>query len=154
MRAARARLRGTEYGRHPFWSPDSRSLAFSTNMTLKKVEASGGPVQTLCNISNTILGGDWSPDGLVYFGIVGGVIYRVPQAGGEAVTVTKPDPAHAENWLEYPQILSDGRHLLYLSAAVGGGNSGIYLGSLDGKEKKRLVATRTSFRYAPPSGSG
>jgi WD40 repeat protein len=37
---------------------------------------------------------------------------------------------------------------------LGGGNGGIYLGSLDGKEKKRLVATRTSFRYAPPFGSG
>jgi hypothetical protein len=93
-------LRGTEYGRFPFWSPDSRSLAFFTSMTLKKVEASGGPVQTLCNSSNTILGGYWSPDGLIYFGIVGGVIYRVPQAGGEAVTVTKPDPARAEDFVD------------------------------------------------------
>jgi Tol biopolymer transport system component len=146
-------LRGTEYGRYPFWSPDSRTLGFSTSMTLKKVEASGGPVQTLCNISNSILRGDWSPDGLIYFGSVGGVIYRVPQAGGEAVTVTRPDPAHAEDLLADPQILPDGRHLLYLRAALGGRNGGIYLASLDGKEKKRLVATRTSFHYAPPSGS-
>jgi Tol biopolymer transport system component/predicted Ser/Thr protein kinase len=137
----------------PFWSPDSRFLAFVAQSTLlRKVDASGGPAQTLCNASNQITGGYWSRDGLIYFGTLGGGISRLRQAGGAPVVVTKPNPAHGEYGHTNPQV-PDGRHILYLSAA-GGGNGGIYLGSLDGKEKKRLVATMTSFSYAPPSGNG
>jgi eukaryotic-like serine/threonine-protein kinase len=40
---------GTEEAVSPFWSPDSRFLAFGIGNTLKKVEASGAsPPQTLC----------------------------------------------------------------------------------------------------------
>jgi serine/threonine protein kinase/Tol biopolymer transport system component len=146
-------LPGTEGARVPFWSPDSRFLAFAAQSTLlRKIDASGGPAQTLCSASNTIVGGYWSREGVIYFGTLGGGISSVPQAGADPVAVTKPDTAQAENWHAHPQVLPDGRHLLYLSAA-GGGNGGIYLGSLDGKEKKRLVAAMTSFSYAPPSGN-
>src|SRR5204862_2430680 len=45
-------LPGTEGdARFPFWSPDSRFLAFSAGGKLKKIEASGGPPQTLCSMS-------------------------------------------------------------------------------------------------------
>src|SRR5205823_1691542 len=45
-------LPGTENAVLPFWSPDSRFLAFFINGKLQKIEASGGPPQTLCNVSN------------------------------------------------------------------------------------------------------
>ena len=38
-------LPGTEGANFPFWSPDSRFLAFSAGGNLKKIEASGGPPQ-------------------------------------------------------------------------------------------------------------
>ena len=44
--AARA-LPGTEGAIHPFWSPDSRALAFFAQGKLKKIEVSGGPPQIL-----------------------------------------------------------------------------------------------------------
>jgi hypothetical protein len=56
-------LPGTDSGQYPFWSPDSRSIAFFTPGKLKRVEASGGPPQTLCDVPNTGIGGSWNPDG-------------------------------------------------------------------------------------------
>ena len=65
----------------------------------------------------------------------------MPQAGGDPVRVTRPDTTHGETQHFYPHILPDGRHYLYLIGFEARENSAIYLGSLDGKEKRRLVGT-------------
>jgi Tol biopolymer transport system component/predicted Ser/Thr protein kinase len=144
-------LSGTEDARFPFWSPDSRFLAFWSGYKLKKIDASGGPAETLCNTSN-IVGGDWNRDGTILVGASPGGISRAAQAGGDCVALTKPDNAHGETGHAHPQILPDGRHYLYLNVAAG--ESGIYLGSLDGNERKRLVSSSRTFGYAPPSEGG
>src|SRR5260370_2401901 len=46
---AAERLAGTEGGGLPFWSPDSRFVAFWAGDRLKKVDLSGGPVYTICD---------------------------------------------------------------------------------------------------------
>ncbi len=145
-------LPGTENGIFPFWSPDSRFLAYLAGGKLKKIDGSGGPPQTLCNVSATgPAPGDWNRDGVIFFsdGTLG--IFRVPQAGGDPVRVTRPDAAHSEVGHQFPHILPDGRHFLYLIKFAARENNAIYLGSLDGKEKKRLIGASTSFSYAPPS---
>ena len=43
-------LPGTEGGTSPFWSPDSRFLAFAAGNQVKKIDVSGGPPQTLCTV--------------------------------------------------------------------------------------------------------
>jgi len=151
-------LPGTEGGIFPFWSPDSRFLAFTSgDRKLKKIEVSSGPAQTLCSMFDTAstrpYAGDWTRDGAIFFGGPDGM-YRVPQAGGEPVRVTQADAAHGELYHAYPQILADGRHFLYLNVFAAPENNGIYLGSFDGKAKKRLVATTRGFRYAAPSEDG
>jgi hypothetical protein len=42
-------LAGTEGAQAPFWSPDSRFLAFFADDKLKKIDASGGPAVVLCD---------------------------------------------------------------------------------------------------------
>jgi len=68
------RLPGTEGASSPFWSPDSRYLAFAVQNQLKKIEISGGPVQTLCSLpAGTPAGsGAWNQDGEIVFGGRGG----------------------------------------------------------------------------------
>src|SRR5262249_43209569 len=40
----------------PTWSPDGRHLAFVAMGKLKRVDATGGPVQTVCDVTPTALG--------------------------------------------------------------------------------------------------
>ncbi|MBK8304684.1 MAG: PD40 domain-containing protein [Chloracidobacterium sp.] len=43
------RLNGTDEAQAAFWSPDSRSIAFTANDKLKKVDVGGGAVQVICD---------------------------------------------------------------------------------------------------------
>src|SRR6185436_18341453 len=42
-------LPGTEGCRPPFWSPDSRSLAFVADGKLKRISVAGGPARIICD---------------------------------------------------------------------------------------------------------
>ena len=59
-------LAGTEGASFPFWSPDSRSIAFFAGGKLKKVDTLGGAPEVLCNAAGG-RGGAWSPDGTILF---------------------------------------------------------------------------------------
>ncbi len=146
-------LPGTDGAAFPFWSPDSRFIGFFGVGKLKKVEASGGPPQTLCDVPNTGIGGSWSRDGVIVFGTNSTGLFRVPQAGGAAAPVTTLDASRGESFQGRPWFLPDGRHFLYYVNSTTE-NSGIFLGTLDGKDRKRLVAARQGAVYAPLSGSG
>jgi eukaryotic-like serine/threonine-protein kinase len=77
-------LTGTEGASFPFWSPDSRYLGFFAGEKLKKVDASGGPVQTLCDAPNG-RGGSWSRDGIIVFTPTPSApLLRISEAGGAA----------------------------------------------------------------------
>ena len=52
----------------PFWSPDSRYVAFGTDSKLKKMEAAGGPAQTLTAVAANVVGGLWTLEGKIVFG--------------------------------------------------------------------------------------
>jgi len=51
-------LSGTEGGFHPFWSPDSKSIAFFAGGKLKTITATGGPVRVLAD-AGANRGGAW-----------------------------------------------------------------------------------------------
>jgi len=73
-------LPGTENGDQPFWSADSRFLAFFAEGRLKKIAVAGGPAQTLVENTGVGVSGTWSGDGVVLFTRspgASGTIYRV-----------------------------------------------------------------------------
>ena len=129
-------LAGTEGALFPFWSPDGRNLGFFASGKLKKLDLASNTVETVATASGP---GSWNRDGVILFGNgPGGAIDRVAASGGAVSHVSVLDPKHGETYHQWPSFLPDGRHFLFMIA--GRDDSGIYVGSLDSQERKRLVA--------------
>jgi eukaryotic-like serine/threonine-protein kinase len=143
-----------------FWSPDSRFLAFaSSDQKLKKVAVAGGPPQTLCDASIAMVGGDWSPDGVILFVDANRGVMRVSEAGGMPRLLTSVDRARHEVGHVFPKFLPDGRHFLYIRDSTESGSGGIYVGSIDAKPaeqstKPLLVNDSYPEAYVPSGASG
>ena len=133
-----------------FWSPDSRSIGFFAGGKLKKIDASGGAPQTLCDAPDA-RGGTWNREGVILFNPAGSnqPLYRVSAAGGDPTPVTMLDKSQYETSHRWPYFLPDGRHFLYFIRGRSE-HTGIYLASLDSKETTQLVAASVNAVYAPP----
>jgi Tol biopolymer transport system component len=145
-------LRGTEDVQFlPFWSPDGRYVGFAVQGKLKKIEVSGGPAQTLCEVPGSITAGTWSRDGVILFSTAANGIFRVSQAGGVPVEVTKLDASLGEVAHMRPWFLPDGRHFLYVNRTATTVGWVIYIATLDGHQRHRLVDSVQAGAYAPPA---
>jgi serine/threonine-protein kinase len=100
-------LPGTESALDPFWSPDGTSLAFIADDKLKRVAASGGPVQTLCDAEDAF-GGSWSSENVIAFSGPNGLM-RVAAAGGVATPLTTVDQSRGELSHRWPFFLPGGQ---------------------------------------------
>lgn len=88
-------LAGTDEPTSPFWSPDSREVAFFSGGQLKKIDVSGGTAQTLFAASDAT-GGTWNRDGIILFTGPTGALFRVAATGGEPTPVTTLDVSQRE----------------------------------------------------------
>ncbi len=142
-------LPGTEGTRRPFWSPDSRYLAFIADGKLKKIDVTGGPPTKICD-APTGVDGSWSPEGVILFDGTGtDPIYRVPAAGGTPVVAVKADPEHKEIQVGWPEFLPDGRQYIYMVINQKAELNSYRIGSLDSKETKPFAPAQIMLVYAP-----
>src|SRR5437660_1068098 len=118
--AARS-IPGTEGATWPFWSPDSRFIAFFAEGKLKKVDAAGGPPLTVCDAKRG-RSGSWNRDGVVLFSPDSTVaVHRVSAGGGAATPVTRLDESKGETTHRWATFLPDGRHFLYMAGTHAAG---------------------------------
>ena len=133
----------------PFWSADSRYIAFSAGTKLKKVDASGGPVQTLCDIPGFVLGGFWTPDDRIVFALLRESLQQVSAAGGTPVPYTsKPEDGQTYS---FPSLLPDGKHYVYTAGELLTSSGGIYIASLGSgvtEQPKRILTDVSPAVYA------
>ena len=144
-------LAGTEGAVYPFWSPDSRSIAFFAAGKLLRLDVVGGAPQVLATAAGTSTGltGSWSTDGTILFlQVTPGRLWRVAAMGGEPMAATELDPPRQIGHRR-PQFLPDGRHFLFHAQGTSEA-AGIYLGSLDGGAPTRLTAADSGGVFLPP----
>jgi eukaryotic-like serine/threonine-protein kinase len=150
-----APLSGTEGAVSPFWSPDSRFVAFFSpgDGMLKKVAVTGGPAQTIC-AAQTDGGAAWGPDGTILFTQFLNGLYRVDAAGGTPAPATRIDKTRLEINHYWPEFLPDGRHFLYMATALEPSGlratPSVYVASLDSPETTLLTRTHSRMAYASP----
>ena len=145
-------LPGTEDAFAPFWSHNSRSLGFFADGKLKKIDASGGTVETLYSPVERGMGGTWNQDGIILFhGGRGKGIQRIPSTGGASTPVTALNENLGEFAHRWPFFLPDGNHFLYLAETRSSDQTDkVYLSSLDGNSPTLLLNSNSNAIYAAP----
>lgn len=135
----------------PFWSPDSRYIAFFSEGKLKKVLASGGPTMTICT-APAGRGGDWNKDDIILFSPTqSDVIHKVSAAGGESTPLTKLDSTYNDLTHRWVRFLPDQKHFIFYARTGGGSGSekdAICVGSLDSDEIIRLIPAKSNVEYS------
>jgi Tol biopolymer transport system component len=122
----------TEGARHPFWSPDGRSVAYFARGKLLKVAIDSGVPVEICAAVNP-MGGAWGSRGVIVFApntIYAGLL-RVAASGGTPEPATELDSARGENSHRWPVFLPDGIHFVYFVRSVAAERRGVYLARID-----------------------
>jgi Tol biopolymer transport system component len=143
-------LPGTEGAADPFWSPDSKSIAFWAAGKLQWTDLAAGPPVTICNGFVT-RGAAWGEDGQIVLGSVAGGLLRVPASGGTPLPLTRIDVSRGESTHRFPQILPGGR-LLYWAWADRPENVGVYVAPLAKPDERVFLLHTESAAIFAPSG--
>jgi Tol biopolymer transport system component len=145
------RLTGTEGAYRPFWSPDSRFIAFAAEDRMKRVDADTGTVQTICVCVTEMLGGTWGANNVIVFAPVNrSPLHRVSATGGTSEPLTALDATRNENSHRWPSFLPDGRHILYTARSDITRNTGVYLAEVGSDQRQWLIEAQSPAMYAPP----
>jgi serine/threonine protein kinase/Tol biopolymer transport system component len=142
-------LLGTDSGWFPFWSPDSRWVAFFAEGKLKKIDTQGGQPVTLADAPNA-RGGSWSANGVIVFAPnSSGPLQKISAAGGETTPATIVDEATGINH-RFPWFLPDGTHFLYEAEKRSGSGRRMNLpvGSLDSLASKIVGEADSNAAYS------
>jgi serine/threonine protein kinase len=140
-------LRHTAAKESPFWSPDSRHLAFFDGGKLKTIEVAGDHLpQTLTDVPRA-RGGDWGSTDVILFARDEG-LFRIERDGTGERAVTTLDREHGEISHTWPEFLPDGRTFLFLVRSTRPEYSGLYVGSLDSNARTRLTNDYSRAVYA------
>jgi eukaryotic-like serine/threonine-protein kinase len=148
------RLWDLETPRAPFFSPDGRRLGFFGLFgNLKRVSIDGGPASEVSRgVGGASRGASWGPDGNIIFATSdpGTGLLRVPEGGGEAEVLTRPDTAHGELDHFWPEILPGGRMVLFTVMAPGPIDTAqIALLNLETRTTKILLHGGTAAQFVP-----
>ncbi len=149
LRSATVRaLPGTEGAVIPFWSPDSREIAFFANGNLQRMNIDGGGAQVIAPAPSA-RGGTWGPgDVIVYAPSASGPLMKISAAGGTPTVATALDSTRGETAHRFPSFLPDGKHFLYVGIPGKNGRVDTRVTSLDESSGPVLVSSPNMATYA------
>jgi Tol biopolymer transport system component len=138
----------TDGAAFPFWSPDSRTVGFFAGERINRIDIETDSPKA---IGQAVVpaGGSWSRDGVILHPMVpDSPLFSVPAGGGPPTpTPGSALPTAREPGHRFPQFLPDGRRFLYFVVE----SKGVFLGSLDGPERRRLFDSDAAAVLAPPA---
>jgi DNA-binding SARP family transcriptional activator/Tol biopolymer transport system component len=147
-----AELPGTERAVSPFFSPDGKRVGFFANGALKIASLGGGPIVVITKRLDWSRGASWGPDGFIYASLsdFSGLARVLPEPGAVPQPFTQLDSTRRESNHQYPDVLPDGRGVVFTIAkgAVTGSTSSIGVADLETGSHKELVDGLYA-RYAP-----
>ncbi|HUL80281.1 MAG TPA: protein kinase [Vicinamibacteria bacterium] len=141
---------GSEGATSLFWSPDGRSIGFSVEGRLRRVEVAGGSPAPICDLpfGGPVIG-SWGHDTILLASTFHGVIYTVsPDGGGPPTVLIRCDPGRGETRVVWPYFLPDGKTFLYVAGRKDGTGE-LMMASLGGPP--RAIGPITSrVEYSDP----
>jgi eukaryotic-like serine/threonine-protein kinase len=148
-------LPGTEGARYSFWSPDGRSLGFTTeSREVKRIELAGGAPRTLAT-ANGAFNGTWGRQGdiLTYIGGngEGSPIVRMAASGGLLTPATRLDEKADEKSHRFPYFLPDGKHFLFYVYRSDESHNSVELSTLGSFDRKKVLEGTSAAMYARDS---
>jgi serine/threonine-protein kinase len=142
-------LAGTEGAASVFFSPDGEWIGYfdSFEKKLKKVPVGGGVPMVVCEC-NDFYGGSWGANDIIVVSLGKIGLWSISASGNGLRQLTIPDPNRSEYAHYWPQILPDGKQILFTTARYGGLNEyefGVY--SLDTGKRKLLYKGGSNARH-------
>ncbi len=148
-------LLGTEGAISPFFSPDGEWIGYVDHFQrkLKKVSIKGGEPVILAD-SVHFRGGSWGADETIIFTpaagtTTGGGLWRISASGEGLEELTVTNPNNGETAHIWPQILPNGRSVLFTSIRVNGSENQFELYSLNTGQRRSILKGGTYARYVP-----
>ena len=128
-------IAGTEGStQQPFFSPDGKWVGYFSvdDHQIKKISIDGGAPVTLCAVSQ-LVGASWNEDNTIVYGQFPGDMMQISAKGGTPESFVKG----GGNFLFFPQVLPDGKRVIYTST-TGGADYHIRVMSIKSGQSKRL----------------
>ncbi|MEE8350438.1 MAG: hypothetical protein V3R94_12760, partial [Acidobacteriota bacterium] len=139
---------GTESASSPFFSPDGQWLGFFADAKLEKVSMSGGAPVIVSNVASPFAAASWGADDtIVLTAFSNSALFQVSADGGALQALTTLDSKNGESDHASPQVLPDGKTVLFTVQSVG--NSQIVVQSLETEERRVVLERAIGARYVP-----
>ncbi len=140
-----------------FWAPDSETIGFYANGSVKKIGRSGGVPQVVCNVPGIAVGGAWNERGDVVVGSPAGLM-RCAADGGTPLPLTSVRETSSPTVHFFPTFLPNGQHLLYLQVSRSDPSAnGLYVADLNlapaQQNPTRVLDTGFGAEYVAGAGN-
>lgn len=131
------------------YSPDGRWIAYASRGKVRKVAVDGGKPVDLCEVGSPV-GIHWSGSTIVFNDDFTNGIWSIAADGGERKFLFGADASQKERAVIHPQLLPDGKHVLY-TAWTGGSfdDADIAVRSLETGQRKVVMRGGSDARYLP-----
>ena len=145
-------LPGSRGARFPFWSPDSREIAFFVGDSLMRAGLDGTAPRRIATVRAGV-GGSWAADGTILVGTDEGPLVAVNADGGAAPEAVTELDEGIETRHVWPTFLPDGRRFVFMTDSGSLEGHRIRLGSLEGGPTSILLTGIRSAALVDPRGA-